>query len=348
MDNTKISKFLSRKISVLSAMLTLMVVFIHFTASCHLYVGECYSIFAHIQDYIGQGITRNAVPLFFFISGLLAFWYSDSPKKLMGGAKKRLRTLGIPYLIWNCIATVFFFALDYLNSGAVPTLSVGMVINCILNNQYNGPLWYVQKLLIYSIAAPLIFLVIKDRKRFIAIFVLTLFQQVFLYDYAPGLFFYIAGAGAAVHYKNLLNKKTESKIIVVFTLVFLALQICRINLFDPKVSIDVLRNTTICRLYEVFSPIMLWVVSDIVSFDKTKSTWIEKHTFSIYVTHYMVLSIVTSNTMSSLLHLPTNSFFIALLFLFGMPVSVYTITVLIFHWFSRKCPFVYGFIMGGR
>ena len=60
-------------------------------------------------DYFGQGISRNAVPLFFVISGMLAFWNVEAKndrKAFVKGAAKRFWTLGIPYVIWNCMVTI--------------------------------------------------------------------------------------------------------------------------------------------------------------------------------------------------------------------------------------------------
>ena len=77
--------------------------------------------------------------------------------------RRRLRTLGIPYLIWNSVATIFYILLEWRNTGSLPSLSGMFIIDCLFNNRYNGPLWYVQKLLIYSWIAPALYYVIRKR-----------------------------------------------------------------------------------------------------------------------------------------------------------------------------------------
>ena len=84
----KVSKELSAKITHLSALMTLFVVFIHYSSMCENYCGTHRKGFLAMVDYFGQGLTRNAVPLFFIISGILAFWNADQ-KNGGGGAGSR-------------------------------------------------------------------------------------------------------------------------------------------------------------------------------------------------------------------------------------------------------------------
>ena len=70
----KISRELSTRITHLSALMTLFVVYIHYSAMCDAFCGEQDAWWLILEDYFGQGLTRNAVPVFFIISGILAFW----------------------------------------------------------------------------------------------------------------------------------------------------------------------------------------------------------------------------------------------------------------------------------
>ena len=88
------STFLSHKITDSSVVFTLMVVFIHYSASCKLFKNS--NIWDRIIDYLGQGITRNAVPCFFLILGMFHFGKVDreSNRSLIKGAQKRIFSLG--------------------------------------------------------------------------------------------------------------------------------------------------------------------------------------------------------------------------------------------------------------
>ena len=78
---------------------------------------------------MSYGLCASAVPLFFLISGFLYFKGCESQfglKDYMAKNRKRLRTLLIPYLLWNIFTLLLFGAvLDashdvgqaYTNSG---------------------------------------------------------------------------------------------------------------------------------------------------------------------------------------------------------------------------------------
>ena len=57
-----------------------------------------------------EGIARIGVPLFFFISGFLFFYYDDFSKNVyLGKIKKRFKSLVVPYIFWNLVVVGFYF-----------------------------------------------------------------------------------------------------------------------------------------------------------------------------------------------------------------------------------------------
>lgn len=347
----KVSKELSAKITHLSALMTLFVVFIHYSSMCENYCGTHRKGFLAMVDYFGQGLTRNAVPLFFIISGILAFWNADQKNgggALVRGAKKRILTLGVPYVIWNCVASAFFIALEFYNMGSIPSISLTFILKCLFNHQYNGPLWYVQKLLIYSWLAPILYYVIRNRIGFcIAVAVLTL-QHVFLHDYLPGLVFYIIGAGIALHAKNRINHPQKNTTAVCALLVFVITQVWRIAAFDAAIPIEVARRTVQYRIIEYLGPIALWFAVDLLPFTKLPVARVERETFSVYVTHIMTLSLVTSTVVNRIVKLPTTSLLYAVFMFFLTPLFIYLATVLLAGMVKKIVPKVYRIAMGGR
>ena len=70
-------KYISNKIKNISLIMTFFVVILH---SNNLEDSTVFNINTLIQNFIGQGIVRIAVPIFFLISGYL-FFYKFKPSK---------------------------------------------------------------------------------------------------------------------------------------------------------------------------------------------------------------------------------------------------------------------------
>ena len=72
-------KYISNKIKNISLIMTFFVVILH---SNNLEDSTVFNINTLIQNFIGQGIVRIAVPIFFLISGYLFFYKFNRLKKL--------------------------------------------------------------------------------------------------------------------------------------------------------------------------------------------------------------------------------------------------------------------------
>lgn len=348
----RISKELSAKITHLSALMTLFVVFIHYSAmNGDLYSDDQNALWLALVDFFGQGITRNAVPLFFLISGILAFWNVEAKNGqsvLIQGAKKRIRTLGIPYLLWNCIATVFSLVLEFCSTKSMPSISFAYILRCLFNHQHNFSLWYVQKLLTYSWLAPVLYYAIRKRIGLYTVLAVSLLQHVFLYDFLPGFVFYVLGAGLALHAKKRINHPHKNSVAVCALVVFVIIQVWRITAFDASVPIDVARGTIEYRMIELLGPIALWFAVDMVAFAKIPVLCVERETFAVYVTRVMTLSLVTSTVMNRILKLPTTSLLYAIFMFFLTPLVIYLVTVLLAGVMKKIMPKAYSIAMGGR
>ena len=109
-----------------------------------------------------------AVPLFFIISGY-AFFRNFTIKKYPQKLKSRIRTLLIPYLIWNTIWMLFQFAVSYspvsqyFVGRAKLELNVLNVFLSIFHWKANGPFWFIFNLMVFMIASPLIYYLMKNR-----------------------------------------------------------------------------------------------------------------------------------------------------------------------------------------
>lgn len=92
-----ISKRMSKQLSILKIISIIMVVFIHANVAVHLNANVYWeeSIGLDIFKYlISENISRVAVPMFFFISGILLYKNEFS---YIDNLKKKIKTLMIPY-----------------------------------------------------------------------------------------------------------------------------------------------------------------------------------------------------------------------------------------------------------
>ncbi|MCD8291537.1 MAG: acyltransferase family protein [Prevotella sp.] len=189
---------LSKTISCLRFPLIVGIVLIHFDISNGFYMhGVTYggggnpewyhtiiSLFSEVLPSIG-------VPLFFFFSGFLFFYHTSwGIKAYKKKLKRRVRTLLLPYIIWNIIAIVWvgfrllpclsrFFptagktSIDLSLSAIAYTFwdsSHGMFVRPIVDftgiinyniSPIDRPLWYVRDLMIVIICSPMLYYLIK-------------------------------------------------------------------------------------------------------------------------------------------------------------------------------------------
>lgn len=121
----KMSPYLSDKLKVLSFISIVFVVYIHtFYAE-----GQSFAHLTFVEDVVGNGIARMAVPLFYLISGYLLFLNLDSFSSCWKKMTKRVRTLLVPYLLTNTLAFLFFAFFDLI-SRMVPQMGGGNELPC--------------------------------------------------------------------------------------------------------------------------------------------------------------------------------------------------------------------------
>lgn len=189
-----------------------LVVLLHTAA---LGVGSTHPVYSTLCIALGRGICRVAVPCFFLISGYLFFSKLEDQwdtRIWLDKLKKRVRTLLIPYLLWNLIAALAIWGYHWLfarmHGETYPAL-----FDSIIQAQglwdasgglpFDGPLWFIRYLMIFVLAAPLFWFFIKYFRGW-GILVLSL---VFIaIGFIPeGVVFFAAGAWFKMEKKNMLE-----------------------------------------------------------------------------------------------------------------------------------------------
>ena len=225
-----------KKKEVVSFFLSIMVFFIHissFSQYNHL-EGNLTGFNQFLKKAVHDCFTQYAVPLYFIISGALFFRdYED--KNYLSKIKKRIRTLLIPYLIWNVIwmlfdiATSHSFLSQFFIAREKFTLSVPSILEGIFLHKSNGAFWFVFNLMVFVVLSPVIDKLIRNRyvglAATTAVAVLCLFriglpEAVFFSN--TSIVYYLIGAVIGRHYFDGFCKKS-SRITQILSAGFLLL-----------------------------------------------------------------------------------------------------------------------------
>ena len=121
----------------------------------------------HLQYGIFPAIIRVSIPCFFMVSGY-QFFRGFTMEKLSGKWRRRVKTLLIPYLVWNLlyyfgylIANQAEFLRDIVNKPDI-RLSLEQMAEAAVFYRYNPVFWFMYQLILLVALAPLLlYLVIR-------------------------------------------------------------------------------------------------------------------------------------------------------------------------------------------
>ena len=287
-----------KKKEYISFLLSILILLIHSDFAQDLVDNSLISVVNYkVSYFFAESITRFAVPMFFMLSGTAFFKGYDS-KKYLPKIKSRIFTLIIPYLLWNTIwmlweiFTSYSFISRFTESPPYP-LTLISILKGIFFYNCNPVFWYILDLIIFSLAAPIVYLIIKN--KYVGIISVALISVVSLFGiYLPmGLFyypmaivFYLMGAIIGYHFFDLAAKKS-SKPMQISSLVFLAVYILAKNIAPTEIHIN---NYLIQVVVYTLAAFSLWNVVDMFV-EQIKPRAIYRRSFAIYAMH-LPISIV--------------------------------------------------------
>lgn len=299
------TQYLSDKLRILSLISIIFVLYVH--SGFHADEIEGMVMNDRFQVFISGMMGRCAVPLFYMISGYLFFLkVPDGMTSIYGKMKKRVRTLGVPYII-GCLFFIGFGVLmavlpgvsKYMNSSVMPLFSkpVGEILRCIFYDAGNGSpcafqLWFLRDLILIVATSPLWYLCLKHLKwGFVAVvFVLTYWDvpQVPFYS----LFWFVLG-GQITKVRIETERKDGIRSAELLALcLFLVLSIVELFYFEMidwrslRIPIILLGIVGALGLYDA-------VVGK--DFNLSQHRWLAtacQFTFFIYIFHEPTLNIV--------------------------------------------------------
>ena len=285
-----------KKKEFVSFILSILVLFIHSYFAPNILNDSFVSLFNHkFSFFFSRSITQFAVPMFFILSGV-SFFKGYNNKKYPKKIKSRIYTLVIPYLLWNTIWMLWEIlgSLPLISKFSEANIPYPLTLESILQGIFfykcNVPFWFVFDIIIFSFAAPLLFLVVKN--KYVAITsvaclsILSLFGihlPINLFYYPTSIVFFLIGAIIGYHFFGYVSQKT-SKPIHFISLVLFLLYIFSKNIVPQELHIS---NYLIEIIVYTIAAFSLWNILDIF-IERIKPRAIYSRSFAIYAMHLNV------------------------------------------------------------
>lgn len=368
----------SETIDWLRPVMAFMVICLHVQM---FYVDEHWSmsggVFSVFVIYLCKILCTVAVPTFFFISGFLFFrglqdWDTDIWKHKV---KKRLRTLLVPFLLWNVIALIAF-PLTRLGGSILKgapmdnvwaviqdrgflrlfwdrTLFDGMAYETtnlfgwrIPSGQpMDTPLWFVRDLMVVILFTPCIhWLIKKTGACFIALLAILFVLDIWIPASGFGIkatFFFAWGSFFSVKDKHFVESFCKMKIpdtlLLVVGLVFIPF------LWDKSGQLF----SMAVRVFIIIEMVFFFnLVSCLIKKGKTKvNRRLANSSFFVYCAHMIIIA---SAVMWAIMSIPFHTGFMrSFLFVVGA-VLIFLICHFLSILLERYCPSISAVLTGGR
>lgn len=369
----------SQTLDLLRFPLAVVIVIIHtfssegFTVQGELVSIEDMPLLLEINRFIDAFLRGQSVPIYFFISGFVFFLGIELTKETyIRKLKNRMKTLLIPYIIWN-VAAVFIMLfkrlpcfsslapnlhkgqLDFSLSAILETFwdaSKGIFTNTVIETTnviypQNVPLWFVRDLMTVVLCTPVLYWLLKRTRYYFVLALGTLWFVLAYYDLGhinqllTAFFFFTWGAYMSVNKKDMLQEfgRFFNASILLYPLLAL-LYVLSVHYF-PEASATIKRLNVFVGLFFAYN-IAAWLLKRNAC---KVSPLLASSSFFIYVAH----SLICGDLMKILVFIfrPTNDW--GLLFIQTSAVIV-TVTslLLVFYLLRRYVPSFLKVIAGRK
>lgn len=359
MENGKTSISFFNKKTIVTFFLSILVVMIHINAFGLYEINKTLpsgKILDTIKVILESSVTSVAIRLFFLISGVLFYrnyTYKDTVKKY----KSRMKSLLIPYLIWCSLYTAMVMVLHYTPLGArfqfdVP-FSVKNLIMGVLFNDFYSSFWFIFNLMIFTLACPLIYSILKNKwvglGALVALIVLYGFgikipemitingAEYVAFWRADSIILYMIGAYIGIHAFDWFSKAKSKKFSIV-SLVVSALMVA-LQFVNSIVAVPAIFNLISLIIFSL----SLWFAFDLLKFEKKPSS-IFNYSFMMFALNFY-MGLLVPQVVYYLL--PKTPFFALVNFILSGVIEV-AIIIVIAYALDKKAHKVYALITGGR
>lgn len=296
-----------------------------------------------LEGTIIPAIIRISIPCFLMMSGY-QFFRGFTMKELSGKWKRRVKTLLIPYLVWNLLYYVGYlvanqidFLKDMINKPGI-RLSFKQIMEAGVFYRYNPVFWFMYQLILLVALAPVLYLFLKkvwSGCLFLAVVFIGIFGEYSLPQLNLDAVFYYSVAGFwALHGQQAAEAgwtwKRAFLGAVLFLLGILAGVPYYTRSFPPAIA-----------AYYTLAVFGLWLMVDERRLRPLKP-WMND-TFFIYAFHFIPVRFLNKLFAGWL----RGSEPAAWLLYLGMPALVTAICCL-FACILRRLPWLWKLLNGGR
>lgn len=304
---TKMTAALSEKLRMVSLLSIVMVVYIHTYYS----ESEGMTLLPRLEAFVGGGLCRAAVPMFYVISGYLFFLKcADGLRSIWGKMQKRVRTLLVPYLLANVLTFAFYVAVNLvarrvaaidrvLNFHVLEWLDGGVM--SLLKDVFWGPiafqLWFVRDLMLVVVLSPLVYLWLRwSVSSRIGVMVFALVELVLYFGLGgsvgvvTALIWFALGGVLAMHPAVSLAGIGHKVWGVVATVSYVALCVAHALGLLPEWGVQLIAPLGVYGLWQVYD--LLLVKKNYPPLSAYGVLWsCVPYTFFIYLVHEPLLNI---------------------------------------------------------
>jgi surface polysaccharide O-acyltransferase-like enzyme len=354
------NEYLSIKLRIISFFSIILVVYLHsYNLVINLnsetfYVNQGYSSF--IQNFISQGITRIAVPLFFLISGYLFFInFNENRFDFLIKFKKRIKTLFIPYFFWSILCLILFLIMESIpqldilfTNKNILDYTIYEFISSVITNPIPYQLWFLRDLMVLVVLSPILFYLLKKFRYFtIVVFMVAWFLDFkFIFFSNESLFFFGFGVYISIHKKQILEIKFSKKELIYTLIWFVILFYKNTLIYLSKDNVNLLFFLhKISVLIGVFA---IWSLYDVIFINRdlkqSKLFNFSNYSFFIFVFHEPMLSFFKK----ILFYLLNKNEYMSILIYIIAPLTTIIVCIFVGYFLKNFTPKFYSIITGGR
>lgn len=334
------------------------------------YNGQTTDATAYFAKYIVGNLVVLAVPTFFFLSGYLFFMgeRTFTVETYIGRIKKKVKTLLVPYLLWNLIAYIFSVIYNYAKHGCIGEMmpwdlysifwaqGKGILNTSVLGWTYPaivcpaaGVLWFVRDLMCAMLLSLPMYYVIKKFRWFTIVLVL-LINGLRLGVPFPGLSlaaltFFPLGSYFSIHEINIFDilKRNAASVYVLFLCLYTTKIVCSVNNIETHGILHLamlLSGIAACFTWA-------WQVADNTStLYYYINKWGGESSFFIYCfCNTLIVWFINKEIGHLLYKIPYCGCTIEYIFNF---VARIIECLLVFYTMKRHCPRLLSVLVGGR
>lgn len=353
-----ISALCSKKISIMNFIMTIFIVLCHWTYFYEYYStvntsSYLYKLLYNFMDIFGY----IALSYFFLMTGFLLFLGINSVGTLNTKVKGRLRSLLVPFIVWNVLLLIYEVAFSLLKRKSLPNLSFLDIVLGFSFKPFAGPLWYVFAILLFLPLAYLINLIRNKKTTTLIVFILlcgiSLTVALLLHDKnissTLGIFFYkmlyylpcyLLGVFFAMFYPTaFLNINLSKKVKCIITIIFF-ITLAYLIFFGQDIYV-------LHYFSRIIIAITFWFILPKFLYEKVRISFALKINFFIYAMH-MTLVFFLNTLFTKLFNAPLT-FVVAMIIHILLNIILYVIC-LCFAYICKKIfpKKIFAMLSGGR